>query len=77
MRFISRKVRFIMALPRMRTITTAYQEIKSIDPNSALTQNQLRKMVKNGDIPHAKAGRNILINLDTLLEYLNSKSYQE
>lgn len=66
-----------MALPRMRTITTAYQEIKSIDPNSALTQNQLRKMVKNGDIPHAKAGRNILINLDTLLEYLNSKSYQE
>ncbi len=65
-----------MVLPRMRTITAAYKEIKELDPNSALTQNQLRVMVKNGDIPYAKAGRTILINLDTLLDYLNSQSYQ-
>lgn len=65
-----------MVLPRMRTITSAYKEIKELDPNSALTQNQLRVMVKNGDISYAKAGRTILINLDTLLDYLNSQSYQ-
>ena len=33
-------------LPRMRTIAKALEEISAADPNTALTQNQLRKLVK-------------------------------
>lgn len=65
-----------MALPRMRTIAAAHKEIKELDPNSALTQNQMRIMVKTGKIPCVKAGRHVLINLDILIDYLNSAEYQ-
>ena len=65
-----------MGLPRMRTIAAAHQEITEADPNSGLTQNQLRVMVKTGKIPHVSAGKHILINLDILIDYLNSPEYQ-
>ena len=32
------------SLPRMRTIAKALEEISAADPNTALTQNQLRKL---------------------------------
>ena len=54
-------------LPRMRTLAKAIEEIKAEDPNTALTQNQLRVLVKSGAIPSVHAGRHTLINLDFLL----------
>ena len=57
-------------LPRMRTIAKALEE------NTALTQNQLRKLVKSGAIPCVHAGRHTLINLDILIAYLASDEYQ-
>lgn len=63
-------------LPRMRTIAKAMEEIKAEDPNTALTQNQLRVLVKSGAIPSVHAGRHTLINLDLLIAYLASDAYQ-
>lgn len=63
-------------LPRMRTIAKAIEEIKAEDPNTALTQNQLRVLVKTGAIPSVPAGRHTLINLDLLIDYLASDDYQ-
>ena len=63
-------------LPRMRTIAKALEEISAADPNTALTQNQLRKLVKSGAIPCVHAGRHTLINLDILIAYLASDEYQ-
>ena len=62
-------------LPRMRTIAKALEEISAADPNTALTQNQLRKLVKSGAIPCVHAGRHTLINLDILIAYLASDEY--
>ena len=64
-------------LPRMRTIAKALEEISAADPNTALTQNQLRKLVKSGAIPCVHAGRHTLINLDILIAYLASDEYQQ
>ena len=63
-------------LPRMRTLAKAIEEIKAEDPNTALTQNQLRVLVKSGAIPSVSAGRHTLINLDLLIAYLASDDSQ-
>ena len=57
-------------------IAKALEEISAADPNTALTQNQLRKLVKSGAIPCVHVGRHTLVNLDTLIAYLASDEYQ-
>lgn len=59
-----------MTLPRMRTIKEAAEEIKLTDPQSAVKEYFIRDLVVSGQIPHIRAGRKILINLDKLFEYL-------
>lgn len=60
-----------MSTPRMRTIPQAYEEIKRIDSNTAITLRALRRMVNDGTIPHISVGNKILINLDLLLHKLS------
>lgn len=55
--------------PRMRTIPQAYEEIKSADPNTAITLLALRRMVKDGTIPSVHVASKQLVNLDAILEY--------
>lgn len=59
-------------MPRMRLIADAFRLIKEEDPNTALTLNALRTIVRQGKIPCMKSGRKTLINYDALLEYLAS-----
>ena len=54
----------------MRTIKEAAEEIKLTDPQSAIKEYFIRDLVVSGQIPHIRAGRKILINLDKLFEYL-------
>lgn len=65
-----------MALPRMRMMKEAFEEIKQTDPNTALTPNALRKMVVSGDIPSIRIGSRYLINLDHLEEFLSTPTYK-
>ena len=53
-------------MARWRKIRDAYSEIKSADPNTALTESAIRRMVQRGDIPSYKIGTHYLINLDDL-----------
>lgn len=57
-------------LPRMRTITEAAAEIKQLDSHTAITPYHIRRLCLEGVIPTVKAGKKILLNLDTLLEYM-------
>ncbi len=59
-------------LPRMRTIKEAAQEIKELDEHTALTQWRIRELVLSGVLPAVRAGNKILLNLDTLFEYLSN-----
>ena len=62
----------LLHMPKMRLIADAYKQIKQDDPNSALTMNGLKCLIKKGEIPSVKIGRKTLINYDTLIEYLSA-----
>ena len=60
-------------IPRMRTVHEAAQEMKKLDPSTAVTEYHIRRLVLDGVLPRIKAGKKYLINLDSLLEYFNGK----
>ena len=64
-------------IPRMRSIKETAAELRQLDPNTGLTEYRIRHMVLDGTSPHVKAGNKRLINLDILLEYLESGEYRE
>lgn len=64
-------------LPRMRTIKEAAQEIKELDEHTALTQWRIRELVLSGVLPAVRAGNKILLNLDTLFEYLSNPNAEK
>ena len=61
-------------IPRMRTVHEAAEELKKLDPSTAVTEYHIRRLVLDGVLPRLKAGKKYLINLDSLLEYFNGKA---
>ena len=59
-------------IPRMRTISEAAQEIKALDPHTAITEYHIRQLAVSEIIPRIKAGKKYLIDLDLLIEYMNN-----
>lgn len=64
--------RMINPIPRMRTIREAAAEMKSLDSQTAVTEYHIRQLALSGILPCVKAGRKLLINFDTLLEYMSN-----
>lgn len=64
-------------LPRMRTIQEAAMEIKELDAHTAITPYHIRRLCLAGVIPTVKAGKKILLNLDTLLEYMSNPTAEK
>ena len=64
----------IKTTARIRTIQQCLMEIKSLDNNTAVTENFIRSLCKNGKVKHFKSGNKYLVNLDNLLNYLNYTS---
>lgn len=65
-----------MALPRMRLLDQAYEEVKKMDPQTAITKNIIRELVIDGEIKCVMVGRKRLINVDDLIEYLSNSYLQ-
>lgn len=61
-------------VPKMRTIKAAAEEIKQADKDSAISEFHIRQLVKQGKLPHIKAGNKVLINMDLLNKYLSDPS---
>lgn len=59
------------SIPRMRTCKEAAAELKQLDEHTALTEWRIRELALSGILPRVQAGKKLLINLDTLIEYLN------
>lgn len=60
----------IQILPRIRGIKEAIGELKEYDPETALTERGLRRLVITGEIPSIQIGTKYLINMDVLIDYL-------
>lgn len=56
---------------RIRTIQQCLNEIKILDPCTAVTENFIRTLCKTHQVKHFKSGAKYLVNLDNLLSYLN------
>ena len=63
--------------PRMRTVKEAAQELKALDSHTAVTEYHIRRLALQGVLPKVKAGKKVLINLDTLIEYLQNPNAEK
>jgi len=64
-------------ISRMRTVKEAATEIKQIDSNTAMTEWRIRELALSGILPRVQAGKKLLINLDTLFEYLENPTAEK
>lgn len=62
-----------MATPKIRTIKQTIAELKAEDCGTAFTESALRRAISSGAIPHIRAGNKILVNLDTVKQYLSGE----
>ena len=58
-------------MPRMRLIKDAFEQLKKEDPETDITIYALRTIVKSGVVTTVRLGRKLLINYDSLLDYLS------
>lgn len=57
-------------IPRMRTAAKIIAEIRTMDPDTDMTEYHIRQLVKDGTLKIVWAGRKALINLDDVLELM-------
>lgn len=58
---------------RIRTIDTAYEEIRKNDPDTAISRNYIRQIVTEGLIPSIRQGSKYLVSMQVLEEYIKSQ----
>ena len=62
---------------RARTIDSAFEELKKIDPNTAVSKHYIRQLVISNKIPYRKAGNKYLFDFDRLVEYFDEALHFE
>lgn len=58
------------ALPRMRNAEGVMAELKAQDPETRITLNFIRGLIRSGEIPVVQAGVQKLVNVDLVFDYL-------
>lgn len=53
-----------------RTIREAAAWFKTQDPDTALTETAIRRLVRTGTVPSIRIGKKYLVNLEALESYL-------
>ena len=56
----------------IRTINKAYEELKARDPETSITKNLLREMVKQEIIPSVRAGNRYLVDVDVIEQFFEN-----
>lgn len=57
-------------LPRMRNAEGVMKELKAQDPDTKITLNFIRGLIRSGTVPVVQAGRHKLVNVDLVFDYL-------
>lgn len=55
---------------KIRSVQSAFAEIKAEDPATAITEYMIRKIVYGGEIPVIQRGNKKLFDMEVLLHYL-------
>ena len=64
-------------IPVVLTVKDAVHKIKKDCPGTAITENYLRQLIKDGVLPELKASNKVLVNLDVLIEYLSNPTAEK
>ena len=59
-------------MAQLRTLPKAYEAFKAKDPETALTKNYFRTLLKTGAIPSVRLGKNYLIDVETLDDHISA-----
>lgn len=62
-------------IPRIRNAKQAAEELKKLDPDTRIHETHIRKLMKSGKIPVITSGQRQFVNLDYLIDLLNSNPY--
>ena len=60
---------------KLRTIAKAYEYLKEIDPNPDITPYLIRKLSQTEQISFTQTGNKVLIDVDSLLDFLSGKEF--
>lgn len=60
-------------MKKLRTIEQAHEELKRIDPGTAISRNFIREAVLGGDLPFLKVKSKRLIDMNDLMEYIEGE----
>ena len=58
---------------RMRTIRQCVAELRTIDPNTAITASTLRRWVREGEINVVQVGNKQLVSLEAVELYISKQ----
>ena len=64
-------------MAKYRTINQAYECIKALDADTAITYHALRQLVVSGQIPSMRIGKKYVIDLDVLSAFMGAKISQD
>ena len=64
-------------IPKIRTIAEAIEEIKRIDPETAITARFIKEGIANGKIPIIKVGNKVLVNMESIYTFLEGELIYE
>ena len=62
---------------KVRTIKAAYEEIKAMDPGTAITEWAIRTAVTGGYIPSRMVGNKYVVNLKSVFDYFGMGNSHE
>ena len=63
-------------MAKYRTIQQAYECIKALDADTAITYHALRHLVVSGQMPSMRIGKKYVIDLDALFAFMGAKVSQ-
>ncbi|MBS7225397.1 MAG: hypothetical protein KH050_08665 [Clostridiaceae bacterium] len=61
-----------MSLPRIRSAAQAAAELRKMDPDTVFRECHIRALMNSGAVTVIRAGRRQFVNLDQLIECLNT-----
>lgn len=59
---------------KMRTARSALEELKKVDPDTAISERMIRDIIRDERIPVIRQGSKALINMNDLNAYLAPKN---
>lgn len=61
-------------VPTMLTVKSTFERLKSLNPDTEISQWFIRCLCKENKVKHFMTGKKILVNFEDLLRFLNNQN---